>query len=814
MSRTPPSHSNGHSSSSGDGRLSVPDGEGREVARSAPRRPRRRREPASEADAGGIDLSVLGRTLRHGKWIILVTCVLVTGAIGAYTYTLDPIFEAESIVAVNPQSDGQTANVLAFGPQRDLDSEVGILRYSAELAERVAGELQATAEALGDADPFPILFGAEGEALTTNEVSTRLLEEVRFTALPAQSMIRVSVESSMPEEASTVVNIYAREYRTFSREKARASVTAAREFLEEQTEKRRQDIMRLEKQWEAFAQNNQVVTQGVDGQRLIEEYSELTARRDQLGFERDQEQSALRILEDQLQQFRPELQRNVKVEQETSGLRSEIGVLEQRIGEMRAEAAQYYVANPNLEGDAERIRTRFPDLHELLGRIDGLQQRKDQLTEELVATASSVDGSAAQEGGSLERIAQLRSLVTEKELAISQLDAQIEALDARLEGYGPRLQRIPQQTIQREQIERKLEQAETFYASVAAQLQKTIIAEESELGYVDVVRQAFVPAVPVRPNMKMNLILGLALGLGFGVGLAFLRQAMSNEIEKPEDLQEQGYPLVGVVPDMKDEIKALFDAQPTIEVSGRRLDTHLLPLLHPWSPITENYRLIRTNLKFAAEDADAPPVLLVTSPGKGEGKSTTAVNLALTYVLGGASVLLIDADMRRPSTHRLLDLEATPGLSDLLDGTESSVVTKTFVDGLYYVPAGTTDDPPTENLDASTMRRLIEMGRERCDVVIVDSPPVLAVSDALVLAGLCTTVVVVAAANGTTHRALRLTQNMLDGVGVDVDGVVFNGYRHTDGQYGYGYYYERYEERETDASPTVEARKQVQQIAS
>jgi len=735
----------------------------------------------------GIDISELLDIVRRGKWIIMATAVVVTCAIAGYTYTLDPIFEARSIVRID--LGGQPgAGAIAFSQERDLSSEVGVLEHSAELASRVVEELRATEEALDENGKFPLLYDENGSSRSTNEVMEKMAEAVSFTPMPSQNMITILVESKVPEEASTVANLYMREYETFSREKARASVSAAREFLEDQAEKRREEMQRLDRQWEAFAQSNQVVTQGMGGERLVAEYTELSSRRDALEFELEQERESLRILRDQLDQLEPGLRQSVEQEQAASGLRSEIQTLEQRIGEMKAEAAQYYVANDDLEDNPDRIEREFPALAELLDRIEGLESRKKTLTDQLVARASqgggipgatgSANGEGAVAGDAIGRVAQLRSRITEQELRVGQIEAQIAGLDSAVASYEPKLNRIPQQTIQREQLERKQQQAEDFYQSITAELQKTIIAEESELGYVEVVRKAFVPTFPVRPNVTQNVVLGLLLGLGFGVGLAFLRHAASSQIERPDDLMRHGYRVTGVVPDMLDEIKKEFRGKETVEVEGHTLSTRLLPVLSPWSPVTENYRLIRTNLQYAGAGrayGQPPEVILITSPEPGDGKTTTAVNLALTFVLSGKKVLLIDADMRRPNAHKLIGMERGPGLAEMLTGEEKvQVVRKTYVDGLYFVAAGYAEDPPTEALDSDRMQKLLDIGRERCDVIIIDTPPVLAVSDALVLAPRADVTLVVTSAKATNLETLDMTRDMLEGVGVPISGVIFN----------------------------------------
>jgi capsular exopolysaccharide synthesis family protein len=715
--------------------------------------------------------------------------------VGTYTYFQTPIYEARSIVSIEV-STGQTIPGVGTSMLggRTLTSEVSVLRNSADLGKRIVASLRERETVAGQKGDFPILWNENGKEAGVWGVLDRIRESTTFEPRPAESLVMIRVESSVPEEASTLANIYAEEYKSFSQEQARASIRAAREFLEQQVEKRQAEIRRLENQWKAFAQSNSVVTRGMDGEQLVAEYAALSARKDDLQFQLEHDQSTLALLKKQLGQFQPRLRDQVMSERETSGLRREIEVLEERIGEMRAEAAQYFVANPGLEGDSTRIAREFPELGQVLSRVDGLEQRRSELTDRLVAELAGSGSVEMGEEGAIGRVAELRTRITEQELQISQTRAQISGLTQAMAAYEPQLRQIPEQRIEREQLERRIEQAESFYTQIAGELQRTVVAEESELGYVEQLRQAGVPGVPIRPNVNQNIILGILLGIGLGIGLAFLREALSTELRRPEDLQRQGFHVLGVIPDVTQEIKKTFQGKDSIKVEGHTVSSTLLPLLSPWSPVTENYRLIRTNLQSrrSGNRDRTPRTLLVTSPEPGDGKTTTTVNLALTFVLGGKRVLLIDADMRRPNTHRLLGMDTKTGLADVLRGDRSvPAVRRTFIDGLFYVPAGRTDAPPTESLESGYMKKLIEIGTEKCDVVIIDSPPVLAASDPLVLATQCESTILVASAGTTERSALRSAQEMLQDVGANIGGVIFNrmdlsaasgGYR------GYGYY--------------------------
>lgn len=758
-------------------------------------------EPNTGTEDVALDIGALWDTVRRSKWLILGTCALVAALAVGITVFLPRVYEASSVVSVEEPSTQRTGPLTPWPDGRSLRSEVGTLENSGELARRVLETIQARADTMGQAT-FTLLLPDEGEtSVSEYDMRVRLHSMVRFEANGDQELIMIRVQSQDPHEAAVIANVYASEYKRFSQETARSSVVAARDFLEGQLEKRKEEMWEVEREWEVFARNNGVVTDGVDGQNVAREYAELQSRRDALRFQREQEQRTLSTLRSRLEQAEPDLRSSVLEEQRVRSLRTQIQSLENQIANLKTQAEQYYMNNPSLRGNESEVG----ELADLTRRIDGFEARKMELTEELVEASQAPGaqggsmGVGEESSGSIGQMASLRNRIEDQELRIDQLDGQIQGLENRIAGYQGRLANIPRQTIQHEQLTRRLAQAEQFYSDIAMELQRTIVTEESELGYVTVVRSAVAPLFPVSPNPKQNVILGLLLGLGLGLGLAFIRQAMDWQIYDPRGLQARGYSLVGVIPDMKRELKRTFKGKTHVDVDGLSVSTSLFPLLSPWSPITENYRLVRANLQFATMkdggDRSDQSTWMITSPEPGDGKTTTAANLAITTALSGRSVLLIDADLRRPNLHKLFGIDRGPGLGEILTGSDvGSSIQRVLISGLSVLSAGNTSVPPTELLNSGQMRRLLRTVSKRFDVVIVDTPPVLAATDLLVLAPYFDVVMVVVAADKTDFRALDRVRETLNGIGVPIGGVIFNGYdvEHSVGgnTYSYGYDYE------------------------
>ena len=271
---------------------------------------------------------------------------------------------------------------------------------------------------------------------------------------------------------------------------------------------------------------------------------------------------------------------------------------------------------------------------------------------------------------------------------------------------------------------------------------------------------------PAKPNVAINLALGGFLGLMFGLGLAFVLEYMDTTVKSLDDVERfLGVPVLAVVPK----------------------DVGVLHCMSGFNPDAEAYRILRTNIEFNRGNPDAN-CITITSGGAGEGKSTTLCNLATVCAQGGYSVLLIDADLRRPSMHTLFEVSNAIGLTNYLtsDVRLEEVVVRTPVENLYFMPSGMLPADSAGILNSQRMSELIADVKSRFDLVLIDSPPILGVSDASVLSNVADlTMLVVQHRKLPRHMLLRVKQTV-ENVGGKVLGVVLNNVDiRSDSQYAY-----------------------------
>lgn len=291
---------------------------------------------------------------------------------------------------------------------------------------------------------------------------------------------------------------------------------------------------------------------------------------------------------------------------------------------------------------------------------------------------------------------------------------------------------------------------------------------------VVVEQRASIPTAPLIPNTKRNLAIGLMLGLVVGTGLAFLRSLLDNTVKDRETLDEiTDVGLVGVIPVDK-EIRN----QPAVSFDQRG-----------HSAIAEAFRRLRTNLQFLAVD-NPPRVIVVTSSVPSEGKSTTALNLALALAEADHKVVLVDGDLRRPSLHNYLNALGQVGFSSVLSGgaTLAQVLQETTFGNLTFLGAGTAPPNPSELLGSQAAQKVLSDLREQFDYVIVDSAPLLAVTDSAILATKTDGAIIVCHVGATKRDELSNAVGSLEDVGATLLGAIFS-MAPTRGKSAYGYSY-------------------------
>ena len=412
----------------------------------------------------------------------------------------------------------------------------------------------------------------------------------------------------------------------------------------------------------------------------------------------------------------------------------------------------------------------------LFNRMSELSKKYGRNHPKMVAIESELAELKKRKGVEARRV--VNSLKNKYKLAL----AREESLKTALARQKAESLSLNKKAVQYGVLQREAESSRHMYDMLIKRFKETSLTEEMKTGNIRIIDSAETPQDPVKPNKKRNLLLAVILGLGMGFGLALFLEYLDNTIKLPDEIKEElNIPFLGAVP--------------AFASNGipQRLPSDLVTIHAPKSPASESYRGIRTGILFSSADK-SPQVIMVTSVSPLEGKTTSAANLSVTLANAESRVLLIDADMRRPRIHKIFGLDRKIGLSSVLVGTESlkDAIVSSPVEGLDILPVGHIPPNPSEIIGSQKMGKLLDALRKKYARIIIDSPPILAVTDAVVLSQMVDGVLLVIRSGETPRAAIQNSLAQLQTVNAKILGAMLNAVgvgRDSYYYYQYSHYY-------------------------
>lgn len=697
-----------------------------------------------------FDLRYLVALVRSNVWLLLaiVAASLATALVATLLQT--PRYTAASTIQINDQSarvlgdkednsDATAGN--SWDTDRFLNTQTDILR-SRGLALRVAQSLKL----VGNAAFFKAQGAQPPSAGTPPEVlrnmTVGLLASGLTIDLPRDSrIVTIAFKSTDRETAARVANGYASEFIQANLQRKFDSSSYAREFLARQLEGSRQKLEASE--------------------RALNDYSRAA------GLIRTQPMGGMAGDKDSVQS--------------TSVTSSSLVQLNAAANDatarrIQSEARWRAIASVPLLASTEVISN--PSVSTLISQRAQVQAALDQDRATHLSDYPSVrarESELAAINQQLNQAAQnVRNAVhSEYESALA-AERQLTAQVGRLKSATLTEQ---DKTVQYGLLNREAETNRQLYDGLLERYKTLNAVAGVSLSNVNIIDKAEAPAAPSSPNLIKNLFIGIVAGVGLAAMTLFIRDQFDDSIRVPEDVEAKlGLPLLGVIP--KDR-----DGDPR----------HAL--IDPKSPISEAYNSLRGSLLYSTSEG-LPRVMLVTSAQPAEGKTTSSEAIAAGFARMGRRVLLIDADMRRPSLHRRAGIEAERGLSSLLTSHEplASAVVPSGTENLTFLLAGPVPPSPTELLSTVRIEQILAEAADKYDVVIVDSPPILGLADSPLMSALVDGVIFVVEAERNRRGSLKTSLRRLRAMRPTVLGAVLtmfdpakSGNRYSE-YYGYAYY--------------------------
>ncbi|RVU83422.1 polysaccharide biosynthesis tyrosine autokinase [Leucothrix sargassi] len=699
-----------------------------------------------------IDLRELFAVLVNRLWLIILIASLVFFAVFVYTINIQPSYRASTTIQIESEESNQVLSfdvALGEGGNDEFYQTQYELLKSYTLARNVIEELgleerfESGPRSEGLFSRFisyskTFLFWKEQSPeyeIGAYPMEQRFLSGLSITPVKRSQIVRISYDANDPELAKNIVDAVASNFIAMTLQRRLDSAKDAQKFLADKVNQASVELGEMEQKLADYAKSQSIIQ--VDG----ESSQSLSA----------QKTAELNVAFTAAQGERIEAEARYRELSASQGVmsvleNSAIQGLQKTIVDLRSE----------YQKNLQQYKPGYPSMISLRKQIAQFQL---QLENEIAAVKKAARSSlyavylaAKEKEESLQR-----ALDAQKDTLLAERDRGIE--------YGNLLRQVG---IQRQ-----------VYQELLLRETEVSIAAGIDSNNISVVDAAILPYQARSPNIKMNLALGGVLGLMLGAVIAFLLEFLSNGIKSSEELKKAlGLPLLGVVPNVVEKKPA----------------AHFMAAIdNPSSAMAEAYRSVRTNLLFSSADG-VPKVISVTSAIPGEGKSSSCMNLATTFASSGKRVLLIDADMRKPVVHKHLKLDNSAGLSSFLSWQVevTEIVQKTMIENVSVVTAGPIPPNPSELLSSARLDEIFAMVPEHFDVVIVDSPPIIGLADALVIANRVQATLMVSAYDHAEKNAVLGAAERLRQARANVLGVLFtkvkSGYGHT-AYYGDEYLY-------------------------
>jgi polysaccharide biosynthesis transport protein len=454
---------------------------------------------------------------------------------------------------------------------------------------------------------------------------------------------------------------------------------------------------------------------------------------------------------------------------------------------------QYDALNTEYAGMAKQFKPDYPPLARLQAKRDQLQEDINQEEQRVASSVESLYDEARARESDLQS-----EMDTSRNKALGLNDAAVE--------YAI--------------LQREVDTNRDLYNSVLQRMKDVGLASEARASNIVIVDEAEVPHFRSSPLVRQSVMTAAVLSFAGGIGLAFVLEFFNNRLKTPEELEQYlKLPNLAVVPEFtalgerrrsatQNRLERVRRLAIGVTSPDKNQPNDLIGASNPYSLHGEAYRTLRTGLLYSR--AGSPPrIILMTSTTSGEGKTATSTNSAVLFAHTGARVLLIDGDLRKPRCHRVFDLDKEPGLTEALTGRRDvhELIRPTHVDGLSILTSGSLPPNPTELLGSEKMRQMLAQLAQEYDFVIIDSPPVLPVSDAIILSTLVDGVVVVVNSEATAKQQVRIACARLRYARAKIFGAVLNKVNVMSPEYRYySSYYYQYTNEVLQGSPEVQAR--------
>ncbi len=721
--------------------------------------------------------------LKSNLVMILTISLVIFSVILIYAITSSDIYTSTTVLKI---SEPQNKNILSDPLQAALGGSSSTDRYIANeievmknrsIREEVSRVVIDSFKQIGNSEVFDLAVNQSSGIFDNSKPSVRseralaalLSENVTVEQVAGLDFIQISVESGSPKETAIIANAYANVYRDFNLRDSRKQLTKVKEFLATQRDEKFEELAIAEDDLRVYQAQGGGVELGEQALNLIRTTSEFEADQSRIQIEMSMAKDNLSRLKEEYQLRNKTLSgwgESESIAPEIQGLRTEIAAIE--IQKTKAlSGTSSGTNNSSLIGSYDQ---KLSNLNARLSKIQSEYQNK-------VLSSTPTELKA------------ITQELFQAELKYEGLRARSGELNQVVASYDRKFDELPSKTLEFARLERKRQSLEKLYTVLEAKYQEALINEQSTPGNVLIMSDARVPGGPSKPNRPLLAIMGLILGFGVAFTYVFLKDYFDKTVKTPEDIEKESTNVLAWIPKFERKIdKTQKNAE--ILVGGSTE-----------AAAGESYRSLRTRIQFSKITEGAKSIL-ITSSAPQEGKTTVAANLATSFAQSSKKTIILDCDLRIPRVNEVFGGLKSPGFTNYLfkQASFDDILRKTDFENLFYIAAGTIPTNPSEILGSDQMKDFIEFLKTKFDIVVIDSPPVMTITDAEILSHIVDMSILVVFAEKTEVDWLIEATNQLTSHGQkSFIGTVLNNFDYNSGyrsynKYNHSKYYSRVDE--------------------
>jgi capsular exopolysaccharide synthesis family protein len=712
------------------------------------------------ARSWGTDAATILKALRRSWPLILACVILCAGAALLHSKMQPPIYEASTLVEMTPQpvqplSEKETAS-LDMGAGTFWDTqEYYQTEYQIVVSDRVLSSVVRDLALTSDLD-FVGLKSPPSTPVAIETVTAILRGRTSVDPVRNSRLFHIKVEDTDPKRARRLSDAVATAFIDQNLQTAINSSSEAVVWLTGQLDHVKQELDRNENTLHDFKSKNELPSTSIN--------------------------EASNMLRLEMQEYDTALTHTRTRKQEVAARYAELSkITPDNPDEIPASELLSNAALQQLRGQYQQlIKDRAALVSEGRGENHPLVK---SITERIDWTKSQL-------------LAEVHNIQTGVEHDLAVLEYQETGEQALFEGSRRRAVELNMKEIEYHRLDRTRGENEKLFELLTNKMKEADLTRMMRVNNIRIVDPAQDPGGPIRPRISVNVGIGVIAGLFLGLALMWTRELFDNSVKTPQDLEEQlGVTFLGLLPEMADDgaSRPRGRRRGTSSVAPATKTGHHVELVvheHPLSGIAEAARSIRTNLMFMNPDHPFRR-LLVSSAAPMEGKTTVACSIAIALAQGGQRVCVLDCDLRRPRLHRIFDRVGESGVSNVVVGeaTIDEVAKPTAIENLWSIPAGPVPPNPADMLHSDRFRKFLEDLSERFDRVVIDSPPVAAVTDSAVLSTIADGTIFVVRAFKTSKQLARQGLRILHDVDARLVGAVLNAVDLSNREYGYYHYY-------------------------